>query len=100
MLGLSPTQEMIFARLQRGEQRIIDLTYALWKGGGPEGGKANNAIHNHVCLLNKRLRPHGYEVRCRRNRYEANATSYHLVQLPPDARPAHKFCDRDGIYVE
>ena len=97
MLGLSPTQEMIFAQLQRGEKRIIDLIFALWKGGGPD--RANRVLHSHVHGLNKRLRPQGYEVRCRRDRYDAYGTSYRLVQLPPDASPAHKFCDRDGVYV-
>ena len=96
MLGLSPTQERIFIVLQHyREVRIIDLIAQVWRHGEPSDPA--NALSSHVWELNRRLRPQGFEVKCRRCRLEPYATSYQLFRL--STRPAHKDLDPQGLYI-
>jgi hypothetical protein len=97
MIGLSPTQELIFAKLQAGEMRMIDLQYAIWHDGGPD--QAANALHSHVYYLNAKLRPWGLQVRCRRQARDCQRSMYYLTKLPADATPAHKALDLSGVFV-
>jgi hypothetical protein len=97
MIGLSPTQEIIFANLQVGEMRCVDLQYAIWRDRGPD--KAAAALHSHVWELNVRLRPWAMQVRCRRCARNWMESVYYLQRLGPDATPPHKAFDRAGVFV-
>lgn len=98
MLGLSPIQERIFAQLQVGDTRTIDLICAIWKSHGPEDPA--HVLRTHICLLNRRLRPHGWRVTCHRCAREWRESTYSLSQIPPEAGPAHKRWDPAGVCVE